>query len=641
MAWHPKLGAFPHEAGFCFQVWAPQANKVELLIERRAEPGSVASAASAARGGEVERLSLHMERTEGGYFRAVASNVRAGDRYRYCIDGGLCLPDPASRFQPEGVHGPSQIVDPRTFRWSDAGWRGLALQDAVFYELHVGTFSPQGTFAGAIEHLPKLAELGVTAVELMPLADFAGERNWGYDGVSLFAPARCYGTPDELRRLVDAAHRLGLAVILDVVYNHLGPDGNYLAAYSPDYFLADRHTAWGAAPNFDGPRSAAVREFFIENALYWLHEYHLDGLRLDATHAMVDESPLPILAELVDRTHAAITQRQVLLIAEDNRNLATMVRPRNVGGWGLDAVWADDFHHQMRRLLAGDCEGYYRDYTGTAEDLAATIRQGWFYTGQHSRHWGAARGTDPSGLAPSQFVVCLQNHDQVGNRALGERLHHQIDLATWRAATALLLCLPQTPLLFMGQEWAASTPFLFFTDHHAELGKQVTEGRRQEFRHFSAFADPAARERIPDPQAEATFRASVLDWSELGREPHASVWRLYQALLALRRKEAALRSARLAVHQVQALGADALVLRRPGPAGDWLIVVRLRGAGTLELGGSALAQPGAARRWAVCLTTEDAPFSPDPRPPQCQATRQGLVLHFARPAAVLLQERSG
>lgn len=638
MTWHPKLGAFPVAGGFCFQVWAPQVQTLEVVVERSAEKAPWCTASS---GGEDRgRLVLPMERAEGGYFRLFTASVCAGDRYRYRIDGGDCFPDPASRFQPEGVHGPSEIVDPNAYCWSDAAWSGLSLEDAVFYELHVGTFSPQGTFAGVIDRLPTLAALGVTAVELMPLADFAGRRNWGYDGVALFAPARCYGRPDELRRLVDEAHRLCLAVILDVVYNHLGPDGNYLAAYSPYYFSKRRHTAWGAGPNFDGPQCEAVREFFVENALYWLHEYHLDGLRLDATHAIADQSSVPILAELADRVRTAISHRRVLLIAEDNRNLACMLRPRYVGGWGLDAVWADDLHHQMRRLLAGDHESYYRDYTGTAEDLATTIRQGWFYTGQHSQHWGGPRGTDPAGLAPAQFVVCLQNHDQVGNRALGERLHHQIDLASWRAASALLLCLPQTPLLFMGQEWAASSPFLFFTDHHDELGRQVTEGRRREFWQFSAFADPTARWRIPDPQAEATFLASMLDWAELQREPHASVWRLYQAILSLRKREAALKSANAARHQLLAVGADSIILRRPGTAGDWLIVVRLRGAGMLDLHTLPLVQPGAGRRWEVCLTSEDAAFSPEPSPPQIKASAQGFTIHFAVPAAVLLRERS-
>ncbi|MCL6501656.1 MAG: malto-oligosyltrehalose trehalohydrolase [Pirellulales bacterium] len=658
MTWKPRLGAFPLDGGYCFRVWAPQARTVEVVIQRTADDAArgqtsgtpaqaecphgaharVEQAHGAQEGGD--ELVLPMERVEGGYFTAFSTALRAADRYRYRVDGAGPFPDPASRFQPEGVHGPSELVDPSLFCWTDAGWGGVALSDAIFYELHVGTFSAEGTFAGVVERLPKLVELGVTVLELMPLADFAGQRNWGYDGVSLFAPARCYGRPDDLRRLVNEAHRLGLGVILDVVYNHLGPDGNYLAAYSPYYFSRERHTAWGAGPDFDGPHSSAVREFFIENALYWLHEFHLDGLRLDATHTIVDTSRLHILAELAERVHAACAPRRVLLIAEDNRNLAQLVRPRSAGGWGLDAVWADDWHHQMRRLLAQDHEGYYRDYRGTVEDLAATIRQGWLYTGQHSRHWGAPRGTDPAGLAPRQFVVCLQNHDQVGNRALGERLHHQIDLAAWRAASALLMCLPQTPLLFMGQEWAATSPFLFFTDHDEELGRQVTAGRRREFRHFSAFADPEAQRRIPDPQAEATFRASQLDWDEIRREPHASIRRLYQTLLSLRRREPALRSAQLAVHQVEAAGADSLVLRRPGDGeGDWLIVVRLRGRGAVDLRGHAVAEPGTGRRWAICLTTEDAAFSPQPNPPQVDLTTGGPLLHFAVPAAVLLRER--
>jgi maltooligosyltrehalose trehalohydrolase len=551
------------------------------------------------------------------------SGVGAGRRYRYRIDGKAAFPDPASRSQPEGVHGPSEVVDAGAFAWTDAGWRGVGLDELVIYELHVGTFTPAGTFSGVAERLPALADLGVTAVELMPVADFPGRRNWGYDGVDLFAPARCYGRPDELRRLVDEAHRLGLAVILDVVYNHLGPDGNYLGAYSPFYLSARHQTGWGAGINFDGEHSNKVREFFIENALHWVHEYHVDGLRLDATHAIADEGERHFLAELAARVRASVAGRRVLLIAEDHRNLAHMLRPGEAGGWALDAVWADGFHHQLRRMLAGDCEGYYADYSGTAEDLATTIRKGWFYCGQRSVRRGVPWGTDPAGLGPRQFVYCLQNHDQVGNRALGERLHHQIEGAAYRAASVLLLCAPATPLLFMGQEWAASAPFLFFTDHHEPLGSQVTVGRRHEFRHFSSFTDPVARQKIPDPQAEATFLASRLAWEEREKEPHASTLRLYRELLRLRREEPALRSGCREGFEVAA-ASGALVLRRATAAGPaLLVVVRLQGAGAVELRGA----------WEVVLTTEDAAFTPDPRP----VRTEGPVLHFARPGAAILR----
>ena len=622
MSWKPSLGAWPEDGGVRFRVWAPEVQGVAVLLERF--------------GGIPHRL----ERSADGYFSGLVPGARAGDRYRYRVEGRGDFPDPASRFQPDGVHGPSEVIDSQSFAWSDAGWRNVPLADLVVYELHVGTFSPEGTFAGVLARLPELAELGVTAIELMPLADFPGRWNWGYDGVSLFAPARCYGRPDDLRRLVDAAHRLGLAVLLDVVYNHFGPDGNYTGVYSPHYVSRRHRTPWGDALNIDGPHSAAVRDFFVENALHWLNEYHFDGLRLDATHAIYDDSPRHFLAELSARVRAGC-DRPVHLIAEDHRNLAYMVRPESNGGWGLDGVWADDFHHQIRRLLTGDCEGYFRDFTGTTTDLAVTVRDGWFYRGQFSEHFQEPRGTDPAGLPPRAFVVCLQNHDQVGNRAFGQRLNEQIDPAAYRAASALLLCSPGTPLLFMGQEWAATTPFLFFTDHHRNLGRRVTEGRRHEFRHFSAFHDPQSRERIPDPQAPSTFEACRLDWSECEREPHAGMLRLYRELLRLRRTEPALSEAQGGTFTASAVGDGAVaLLRRSAEGSPVLIVCQLKGSGEVDLADLPLPGEGARQRWEVVLTTEDAPFTPEGAPPgvdRSQATR----IAFQRPSAVVLKGEPG
>jgi maltooligosyltrehalose trehalohydrolase len=366
-AWTPSFGAWVGPDGTVFRVWSPDRGHVDVIVEHSG-------------GSSVRALA----RSPDGTFSAVLPDVRGGDRYRYRLDHDLVLPDPASRFQPEGVHGPSQVVDPRSFRWTDTRWTGLDPDDLVFYELHVGTFSPEGTFAGVTARLPALAALGITAIELMPVADFPGSRNWGYDGVALFAPARCYGTPDDLRHLVDTAHGFGLAVFLDVVYNHLGPDGAYLSAFSPYYFTEHHHTPWGAALNFDGDHSGMVREFFIENACHWVHEYHIDGLRLDATYAIADDGPRHFLAELTARVRESGPGRRVLVVAEDHRNFNWMLKPEGDGGWGVDAVWADAFHHQCRRLLAGDSEGYYRDYSGRTDDLATTIRQGWFYTGQFS-----------------------------------------------------------------------------------------------------------------------------------------------------------------------------------------------------------------------------------------------------------------
>jgi maltooligosyltrehalose trehalohydrolase len=620
--WRPSLGAWPEAGGFRFRVWAPERQRVDLVLDP---------------GGPRERTAALAAGPDGA-FTGGRDDVRAGERYWYLLDGEGPYPDPASRSQPEGVHGPSALVDPRGFGWSDRTWPGLRWADAVIYELHVGAFTPEGTFEAAARRLPGLADLGVTAVELMPVADFPGARNWGYDGVCLFAPARCYGAPDDLRRLVDAAHAVGIAVLLDVVYNHFGPDGAYLTRFSP-YYASTRHRSpWGPAVNLDGEHAGPVRAFFIENAEHWIHEYHLDGLRLDATHALADDSPTHVMAELSTAVRASGIDRGVVLVAEDDRNLAAIVRPVAEGGWGFDAVWADDFHHQVRRLTAGDADGYFQDYAGTTADLATTLRRGWFYCGQASPYQGRPRGSDPSGIPVERMVICVQNHDQVGNRAFGERLNRQIEPAVYRALAALLLVAPETPLLFMGQEWAATTPFLYFTDHHAGLGDLVRDGRRAEFARFAAFADPAAREQIPDPQAPGTFLASQLRWEERDRPVHAGVLALHRALLHLRRSEPALR--RPGAFDVDAVGADTIALERRSDAGGTLLVVaRLRGAGAV---GPPPWRAAGAARWTVVLTTEDAPFlDPSERDrhtrPHVDRAAAGPTIVFVRPSAVLLR----
>jgi maltooligosyltrehalose trehalohydrolase len=620
--WRGRIGACAAESGFRFEVWAPTRRCVDLLLH----PSSTRS----------RRVPLSA--MGDGAFAVTCSDVKPGDRYAYVLDGEGPFPDPASRFQPEGVHGPSQIVDPSQFSWSDDGWRGVPLLDAILYELHVGTFTPAGTFAAVTERLPYLADLGVTVIELMPVADFPGRWNWGYDGVSLFAPARCYGTPDDLRRLVDGAHAVGLAVMLDVVYNHFGPDGAYLTVFSP-YYISTRHqTPWGAAVNLDGEHATQVRSFFIENALHWLTEYHLDGLRLDATHGLVDESPCHVARELALSVRASIADLPVLLIAEDERNLNTIVQPLDEGGWGCDAVWSDDFHHQIRRLSAGDSDGYYQDFSGTVEDLAITVNRGWFYSGQYSDYLGTARGTAPSGVPLNRMVFCIQNHDQVGNRPFGSRLNHQIDPATFRAVTAALLFAPETPLLFMGQEWAASSPFLYFTDHHAELGRQVTAGRRKEFARFDAFADEATRARIPDPQAETTFTASQLQWNEVEQPDHSGVHRLYRALLTLRRREATLRSPEGAA--AVALGDNLLAVTRTNSTGEMLLLlVCFRGTATIDTREWTALE--ATARWEVVLTTEDDAFVPIGRDTADEAAMPVVSgdgrTTFRRPGAVILR----
>ncbi|NNN07444.1 MAG: malto-oligosyltrehalose trehalohydrolase [Elusimicrobia bacterium] len=620
--WRPSLGACVRPDGVSFRVWAPRAQALEVVLERGGRPLTARA----------------LERGRDGCFEALVPEAAAGDEYRYRVDGKGPFPDPASRFQPAGVHGPSLVVDPAAFRWTDADWKGVPFGELTFYELHLGTFTLEGTFDGAAARLDALAELGVTALELMPVADFPGRRNWGYDGAALFAPARCYGAPDRFRAFVDAAHRRGLAVFLDVVYNHLGPDGNYTGAFSPVYFTAKHRGPWGEGVNLDGEGSRQVRDFFVENAMHWIHEYHLDGLRLDATHALVDESPRHFLAELGERVRASLPEdRPVALIAEDERNLARLVKPCSEGGWGLDAVWADDFHHQMRHQLVGDHDGYYADFEDRLEDLALILRQGWLYTGQRSAHLKGPRGTPPGGLEPGRFVFCLQNHDQVGNRALGERLNSQIDAAVFRAATVLLLTAPQTPLLFMGQEWGAATPFLYFTDHEPELGKRITEGRRREFAAFSSFKDPKARVRIPDPQALETFELSRLNWEERRGDGAQGLLRLHQALLTLRRAEFS-RSGAGSTRVMTLPNDNGVAMERIGAIRTYLVLVQLRASGRIEIGALDLPRPEA--RWHAFLSTEDARYCVDPEPIACRLDGPRPDVEFGRPGAVILVKTS-
>jgi maltooligosyltrehalose trehalohydrolase len=593
----------PEAGRTAFRVWAPEARRVRVVLD----------------GGREAALAPAPD----GFWEAVLPAVFPGDLYRFRVDDREPFPDPASRFQPRGVHGPSQVVDPSAFRWKNGARRRVHPGELVFYELHTGTFTPEGTFLAAAGKIPFLKDLGVTALQLMPVADFPGDRNWGYDGVSLFAPARRYGGPDDLRRLVDRAHGAGLAVFLDVVYNHFGPDGNYTGLFSP-YYLSPRHkNPWGAAPNLDGPHSRPVRDFFIENAFHWLHEYRLDGLRLDATHALKDDGPVHFVAELAGRVKRSFPDGNApLVIAEDERNDARIIRSARRGGWGLDALWADDLHHHLRSRLAGDKDGYYADYSGTAQDIAATLNRGWFYSGQRSRIFGQARGSDPGGLPKNRFVVCLQNHDQIGYRAFGERIHLQIEPAAHRAAAALLLGAPETPLLFMGQEWAASTPFLYFTDHSPALGRLITLGRREEFKRFAHFSSPAVRRRIPDPQSPATFSSSRLLWSERTKPGHRQTWRWYRSLLRLRRSEPALHGG--APGRAAPSGDEALWLRR----GPFLLVVRLAGKGAVSF---------PAGRWTQRLCSEEKRFALDPRPPIL--SRRSLFFH--RPGAVLFHRGEG
>jgi maltooligosyltrehalose trehalohydrolase len=614
--WRLPFGANVVEGGVEFRVWAPGGKQVDVVIY----------------GPNAERVQPLAPRGDG-WFAATVPGLGAGARYKYRLDGENAFPDPASRSQPDDVHDASEVVDPSPFRWTDAGWGGLGDdEDLVIYEVHVGTATAEGTFDALIERLDEIAALGANAVEPMPVAEFPGARNWGYDGVFLYAPESSYGGPDAFRRFVNAAHERGLAVILDVVYNHLGPEGNYLHAITGGRYFTDRHcTPWGDAIDYE---KKPVREFAIQNAIHWVREYHVDGLRLDATHAILDDSPVHVLTELAERVRASV-DRRVVLIAEDERNERSVVLAE---GHGLDAVWADDFHHQVRRHTAGDHEAYFSDYTGSAADIVNTLQRGWFYEGQVSRNHDAPRGTAAAGLPPGAFVHCIQNHDQVGNRAMGDRLTEGVPLPVYRAASALLLLSPYTPLLWMGQEWAASTPFQYFTDHPEELGKLVTEGRRKEFGKFSAFADPAVREKIPDPQAESTFAASKLRWDERQRMPHAGVLELYRELLRLRRAHPALRRRTREGFDAVALGERAVALRRAGEGGSaLLLVVSFGDALDVDLSKAPETQ-SAGGSWELLLSTEEGRFGADTEGEVARLSPEGR-LELPGPGAVVLASR--
>lgn len=512
------FGAEFVEGGVRFALWAPTAQDVTLVID-----------------GQDHAIPA----AEHGWRRAVVPGVRAGARYGFRIDGDLVVPDPASRFQPEDVSGPSEVIDPNAFAWTDDAWTGRPFEEAVIYETHVGTATPEGTYAGLAGKLEYIRDLGVTAIELLPLADFKGTRNWGYDGVLPYAPDGAYGRPDDLKRLIDRAHALGLMVYIDAVYNHFGPAGNYLHAYAKTFFTERHQTPWGAGINFDGKESGrTVRQYFIQNALYWLEEYHFDGIRFDAVHAILDDSEKHFLAELGETVREKFPDRQIHLMLENEANQAKWLE-RDADGKPRqhDAQWADDLHHCWHVLLTGEDAGYYESFADKpVERLARCLSEGFAYQGEPfptlDNH---PRGEPSAHLPPHAFVTFLQNHDQVGNRALGERLSQLSDPRKLALARGGFLLAPQIPMLWMGEEWSASTPFLFFVDFapDEELNKAVREGRRREFKSFAAFADDTSK--IPDPTEEKTFADSKLDWSEPERAPHKDVLAETKRLLAIRR----------------------------------------------------------------------------------------------------------
>ena len=504
-----------------FRLWAPAARQIELcLIDAKTSAW------------------LPLEARDQGWFELVTDAAKPGAQYRFRVDGAKEVPDPASRFQPHDVYGPSEVIDPDAFDWQDAGWRGRRWEEAVIYELHVGSFTPSGTFSSALERLDYLADLGITAIELMPVADFPGLRNWGYDGVLPFAPDSTYGRPNDLRKLVQGAHERGMMVLLDVVYNHFGPEGNYLNAYAPQFFTDRHRTPWGNTINFDGAESRAVRDFFIHNALYWLNEYHFDGLRLDAVHAIIDDSKRHILTELADVVRESIEpDRHVQLILENDSNQSRFLRRTGqCQTQSYTAQWNDDIHHTLHVLLTGERDGHYSDYSDHPLDrLGRCLVEGFAYQGEASLFRnGRLRGEPTTGLPPTAFVSFLQNHDQIGNRAFGERITTIADARAIRAAVAVFLLAPSPPMLFMGEEFGTKTPFLFFCDFEPGLAEAVAAGRRNEFARFARFNDPAARAGIPDPNAAKTFEHSRLSWDELAQPAHRQWFRFYHQLLKLR-----------------------------------------------------------------------------------------------------------
>jgi maltooligosyltrehalose trehalohydrolase len=639
--------------GVHFRVWAPDRESVEVIWS--APPGLAADPAATP----ADPVPLRRE-SAGGYFSGRAPAAAAGDLYRFRLDGAGAFPDPASRFQPEGPHGPSQVVDPATFSWSDASWRGAVLAGQVLYELHVGTCTPEGTWAAAERLLPGLADLGVTTLEVMPVAEFAGRFGWGYDGVALFAPTRLYGAPDDFRRFVDRAHGLGLAVILDVVYNHFGPDGNYLKEFSPGYFT-DRHANdWGEAIQFDGPPE--VRQLFVANAAYWIAEYHLDGLRLDATQDVHDSSSEHVLAAIARAARQAAAAlppgRSVLLVAENEPQECRLVRPPEQGGYGLDALWSDDFHHAARVALTGRAEAYYSDYLGSPGELVAAARFGPLFQGQRYGWQKKRRGTPAAGLPRAAFVAFLENHDQVANSARGERLHALASPGCHRALTALLLLGPGTPLLFQGQESGAPEPWVFFADHRPELARAVRRGRREFLGQFPSIAGEIAR-RIAAPEAPETFEMCKLEpfpppaaqapsagvpparCAARERQRRGAALALHRDLLRLRREDAAFRLQGAAGIDGAVLGQAALVLRfyaPPAAAGaraqERLLLVNH--GRDLPLGGPSepLLAPPLGGRWEMLWSSEAADYGGSGAPPPEDA--EG-IWHVPGQAAVALR----
>ncbi len=577
------IGAEVQAQGTHFRVWAPKRQRVEVVLDSGA--------------------ATELEREPGGYFSGLAQ-AGAGERYRLRLDGGDSFPDPISRFQPDGPHGPSETVDPSRFEWSDSAWQGITMEGQVIYEMHIGTFTREGTWEAARRELVELAAAGITVVEVMPVADFPGRFGWGYDGVGLYAPVAIYGRPDDFRRFVDEAHRVGIGVLLDVVYNHIGPDGNYLSQFSEDYFTDRYKNEWGEAINFDGENSAPVREWITTNAAYWAAEYRLDGLRLDATQQIFDASAENIMTELARKMREAAGGRKVIIVAENEEQNSVLARPVERGGYGLDGLWNDDFHHSAVVATTGRNGAYYTDYSGRPQEFLSGVKYGYLFQGQRYKWQSKRRGVPTRGLRPAQFVTYIQNHDQIANSGDGSRLDRLTSPGRLRAITALMLLAPGTPMLFQGQEFASSSPFLFFADHDERLRRLVHEGRNQFLAQFPNLAQPETRCRLADPGDPETFARSKLDLTERGK--HTEVYQLHKDLLRLRREDPVFRAQRPGAIDGAVLAGEAFVLRYFGEDGDdRLLLVNLGIDLRLDPAPEPLLAPPEGRLWETAWSSED------------------------------------
>ena len=592
------------------RVWAPACRRIDLVVQ--------------------DGPTSPLDRVDDGYFESTLSGLRPGDRYWFRLDGDRLRPDPVSRYQPEGPGGPSAVVDPLAFTWTDREWGGVGPRGQVLYEMHVGTFTPEGTWAAAAEQLPMLADLGVTVIEMMPVADFAGRFGWGYDGVNLYAPSRLYGTPDDLRAFVDRAHALRLGVILDVVYNHLGPDGNYLPDFSPDYFTDKYKNDWGRAINFEGP--APARSYFVENAGYWIDEFHFDGLRLDATQDIKDASSEHVITSIVRRAREAAGKRSVYLVAENEPQDTSLVRPVSEHGSDVDALWNDDYHHTAVVALTGRREAYYTDYKGSVQELVSAAKYGYLYQGQWYQWQKQPRGTPALDLPPHAFVAYLENHDQVANSVYGRRLHQQSSPGRHRALTALTLLGPATPMLFQGQEFAASAPFLFFADHREELRESIRSGRREFLSQFVSVLDPEVASVLPSPVDEATFRQCKLNLEE--RHTNAAAYALHRDLLHLRAAQPVINHARRIDGAV--LSSEVLLLRYFGDGDEFALIVNLGCDLDLSPAPEPLLAPPRGTRWTVWWSSESVKYGGSGTPKMNARS----VPHLVGESAVLLRAMS-